>query len=211
MNKYHLPDGYKENTETKQYIDHDDGVIWQFGAYDLAFSMMNEVKSVIDIGCGGARKLRRFSMAGIPIIGYDANHPKELPWLDQRKIDLDKIEGEDLTAGAEFPSLIICADVIEHLLCPERLLVELIDLAIDGNIVMITTPDRELCHGSRHNGPPPNLAHAREWKGDELLSFIWDMIPLAYKEKLDLDLSFTQTTDKTTDKNTITIILKRNQ
>lgn len=209
MSAYYLPTAYKENTATKQYVDHDDGVIWQCGAYDLAFSLMSEVRSVIDIGCGGARKLRRFAALGIPVIGYDANHPKEEAWIDQRSIDLDHDNATDFLKGADLPALVICADVIEHLQHPLWLLGRLIDLALDGNIVIVTTPDRELSHGENHMGPPPNLAHVREWNMCELVDLIHDLVPETQKHRLLIDDRLTQTSNKSDAKQTITITMRR--
>ena len=69
--------------------------------------------------------------------------------------------------------MLVCGDVIEHLVRPERLLHGL-RLALDhgAHAVFLTTPDRELISGVGHLGPPENPAHVREWRSSELAEFM---------------------------------------
>lgn len=69
-------------------------------------------------------------------------------------------------------SLILCADVIEHLVNPAALLAVLRSL-MDGTrgrapLAILSTPERDLVRGRDHIGPPPNAHHVREWNQREL-------------------------------------------
>lgn len=139
--------------------------------------------TVYDVGCGWADKLAAMN-ASSPRnyyvgIDYGANieHCKETygPQEDGSGDWGDWIES-DLEVGLpKLPVLterkvIICSDVIEHLDNPSPLLRDL--ASIDGAIVIISTPERDIQHGYAHMGPSPNLCHVREWNAEELHGYL---------------------------------------
>jgi hypothetical protein len=65
-------------------------------------------------------------------------------------------------------SVVICADVIEHLVDPTSLLALLRGLTDKASAVIVTTPERDLVRGVADTGPPANSAHVREWNLEEL-------------------------------------------
>jgi hypothetical protein len=68
-------------------------------------------------------------------------------------------------------SLVICSDVIEHLVNPTELLRFLYDTAA---VTLLSTPERDLSRGTDHWGPPQNEAHVREWNLAELHALLED-------------------------------------
>jgi LPS sulfotransferase NodH len=60
-------------------------------------------------------------------------------------------------------SVIVCSDVIEHLVRPDRLLATLSAALRHARLLILSTPDRDLAHELRDMGPPANPSHVREW------------------------------------------------
>ena len=65
--------------------------------------------------------------------------------------------------------IVICADVIEHLLNPDELLECM--ARIDSEFIVLSTPDRDLLTKGV-DGPPDNNAHVREWNFEEFGAYI---------------------------------------
>mmetsp|Transcript_126749 Transcript_126749/g.405862 ORF Transcript_126749/g.405862 Transcript_126749/m.405862 type:complete len:210 (+) Transcript_126749:557-1186(+) len=74
------------------------------------------------------------------------------------------------------PSIVIAAEVVEHLRRPRRLLRVLRRLLAPGGgavAAVLTTPDRDAWYDRRyHLGPPHNPAHVREWNATEFVRFL---------------------------------------
>ena len=95
-------------------------------------------------------------------------------WGDWIGADLDD-DDSPLPLSSLNDSIVVCADVIEHVVHPERLLRKLRDLLERGaTALVLTTPERDLRRGRKHIGPSPNVAHVREWALDELRGFMAD-------------------------------------
>jgi hypothetical protein len=69
-------------------------------------------------------------------------------------------------------AVIVCADVIEHLVNPLPLLHTIKNWLVDAPVAIISTPDRVLNRGVHHLGPPDNPKHVREWEVDEFRCFL---------------------------------------
>jgi SAM-dependent methyltransferase len=67
--------------------------------------------------------------------------------------------------------LIVCADVIEHLAHPERLLNYAATQLAAGGRFIVSTPERDVMHGCDVL-ESPNPEHVREWNRSELGEFI---------------------------------------
>lgn len=153
------------------YIDR----IYQPEVYDLALKQMDETGAeyLIDIGCGQGHKLRSLTCS---IIGVDyglnldvcrAVMPKHR-WIEcdlEREIPV--IEVEVLSK-----SIVVCADVIEHLVDPTMLIRTLTAYSQYAKGVIISTPDRKVVYGYDHSGPPFNPGHVREWTTDEFAALL---------------------------------------
>jgi hypothetical protein len=147
----------------------------------------NNLSSVIDVGCGNGYKLvyylKDFETLGIetePCYTWLVNTYPDRKWF--------KHYGETKDCD-----LIICSDVIEHILDPDILLDYLISLG--AKYYIISTPCREvLCNHRRlrrlfkesWQGPPINKCHVREWTMSELKEYLsskFEIVYSAYCEK----------------------------
>jgi 2-polyprenyl-3-methyl-5-hydroxy-6-metoxy-1,4-benzoquinol methylase len=175
---YFLPVGYR--SRDRPVYDHkqpEEQRQWQRSVYTTAARIGESLQSlrVIDVGCGNGEKLvdlyPRFEIVGIDY-GENLRRCRERydfgTWLEH---DLDVDEPLPLSAEVE-RSIIVCADVVEHLLRPERLLMRLREALERADAAVISTPERILTHGSGQMGPPPNLAHVREWALDEFAALL---------------------------------------
>jgi len=174
--RFHVKPGYVVQRNPRYYRDMAEN-LWQPDVYTFAFGLARSlgVRTVVDIGCGKASKLRPFLDSGIDIVGLD--DPENVSWCresypqgDWRSIDLETIDA----ALAQNPALIdardgilIAADVIEHLKDPMPLLRALRECMRTAKLALISTPERDLLHGPEHMGPPVNEAHIREWNRAE--------------------------------------------
>ena len=64
-------------------------------------------------------------------------------------------------------SVVVCANVIEHLADPVPLLATLRDLLQDAPVAILTTPERDRVRGLDDMGPPGDPQHVREWSAAE--------------------------------------------
>jgi SAM-dependent methyltransferase len=68
--------------------------------------------------------------------------------------------------------LIICADVIEHLVDPDVVLRWIRLFSKPTSRIVLSTPERDLRRGRRSLGPPENLGHVREWNSREFCAYL---------------------------------------
>lgn len=151
------------------------GITFQPDVYALAeflAVLVDPFPTLLDIGAGWGEKLAAihdghpdWSFTALDY-GDNADHlDHAYPWLHVHRHDLEDLV--DLPAG-NF-DLIICSDVVEHLVNPEPLLRALL---ATGSIIVLSTPDRLVEHGPQHRGPSPNVCHVREWTAEELHSYL---------------------------------------
>jgi|Napbiome12C3dose_1001474.scaffolds.fasta_scaffold00006_9 SAM-dependent methyltransferase len=167
-----IKETYQIQLNPDYFLDEDNGVTWQEKIYDLAYFLGKRFgkKYIIDIGAGNGQKLRPFvNDFKITAIDFGEN-------LDLLKASIpnQKIIRFDLEKGLpKFnpntleDTIIICADVLEHIKDPHQLLKQLAKLSYTCAFLLISTPDRDKYRGEEHNGPSPNPAHIREWSFDE--------------------------------------------
>lgn len=174
---YFIKEGYRSRREPEYFVDENLNAVWQPDLYPEAATIARRlgVHRIIDVGCGTAGKLATLHPE-FDIVGIDYGSNIEVcqarydfgTWID---VDLDTSQTlgwHDVAA-----SVLVCGDVIEHLLNPENLL-RLLRRALDDGAaaLLLTTPDRELTNEPGHLGPPPNHAHVREWAIEELKRFM---------------------------------------
>jgi SAM-dependent methyltransferase len=170
---YCLPDGYQSREKPAYHDVSSETVLWQTDVYAYAFELASSLKAktVIDIGCGDGRKLLNF-FPEFNLIGVDYgenferhNQLANCTWIECNL--------EDSNSHPEFSSdmleesVIICADVIEHLQKPEILLDFLADCVDLGAALVLSSPERDLTHGKGNMGMPPNPCHVQEWNEAE--------------------------------------------
>lgn len=183
---YRLPSNYRRNVRPVDFDDHAEvtgkcaGWEWQPDVYPFAADVarMIAATTIVDVGCGAARKslllVDEFELIGLdraPIVGQitdnrgtwvaaDLERPGEIGFL------VESVEG----------AVIVCSDVIEHLVHPEVLVGELASLcAATASTLVLSTPDRVRTRGSRHRGPSPNRGHVQEWTLEELSAWLVDV------------------------------------
>ncbi|MBC7974477.1 MAG: methyltransferase domain-containing protein [Myxococcales bacterium] len=147
---------------------------WQPDVYIAARALAGQrsVSRIIDVGCGNGAKLIELATEH-KTIGIDRGANLErarttAPSLEWRAHDLQD-EGELPVTPEELAgSLVINADVIEHLPDPKRLLAKLRALHDHVDLILLSTPERHLTRGLRDPGPPANPAHIQEWTTREL-------------------------------------------
>ena len=157
------------------YTHHDDTSYkdqWQLEVYLKAKDIMekNNYNDVLDIGCGSGYKLinylGRFNTVGTEL---EVN----LNFLDNKYPNNKWIVSDFSCTPKINCDVLICSDVIEHLVNPDELMDYL--SAIDFKILLLSTPERELVHpsGSKHLfGPPANPSHIREWNYNEFGNYV---------------------------------------
>jgi SAM-dependent methyltransferase len=179
-----LPDRYliKAGYRQRERPDYDDqseiSANWQIGVYEQVVLLAERLNArhIVDVGCGDARKLAplhsRFSIVGIDYgvsLELCRNRYPYGTWIEY-----------DLTSEGSLPldervlrsSVIVCADVIEHLVHPEALLAKLREALRMAPVVLLSTPDRDLVNGRTDMGPPRNTGHVREWTLNEFSFFL---------------------------------------
>jgi len=130
---------------------------------------INNVKTIADVGCGSAFKLLKY-FSDYETIGYDLNFTVD--FLKRKYPDKIWIVS-DFDSSPNEVDLVICADVIEHVINPTNLL-NFIKKMNPKHIVM-STPDRDLLYeklGRPYLGPPVNSHHIREWSYMEFKNYI---------------------------------------
>lgn len=175
--KYFLPAGYVSRPDPAYFVDDNLSSVSQPDLYPEAAMVARRLgaRRIIDVGCGTAAKLVALHPE-FDVVGIDYGSNIETcqsrhgfgTWVEM-DLDASDAHGLDDVAGA----VLVCGDVIEHLVYPERLL-RMLKQALDGGgaALFLSTPERNLTHGSGHLGPPANPAHVREWGVDELQRFM---------------------------------------
>jgi 2-polyprenyl-3-methyl-5-hydroxy-6-metoxy-1,4-benzoquinol methylase len=166
---YFIKAGYKSRTEYVHYDDLEEEDKWQLEVYLRAYGLMkkNNWNSVVDIGCGSAYKLMKY-LGDFKKVGYElpdnvAELQRRYPKEDWRSTKFD--QKKEIVAD-----LIICSDVIEHLVDPDKLM-SYLELQ-DFGALILSTPERDICRGSDDLGPPRNPAHQREWNAAEFQRYV---------------------------------------
>lgn len=165
QDNYFIKNGYRTRRETS-YCDRKEGAeLCQRDVYLVAADLAKiyECKNVLDLGCGKAEKtvdlLGHLNIIGVDI-GTNIQHcERRFPQHKWINLNLDV----SIVPPAVEADMVICSDVIEHVLHPEFLMQYLSDLAKKVKVIIISTPERDLVHNPDHIGPPKNLAHIREW------------------------------------------------
>lgn len=177
MSEFCIKDGYVENPGPVYFLDDvttTRGMIFQPDVLAFAewIAEMSDITTIIDVGCGWGDKLaavreRHLDWTFIGIdYGSNIEHCRATySWGLWDERDLEDVF--DLDARA---AVIVCSDVIEHLVDPRALTGALRNSGAAA--IIISTPERDLEHGLDHNGPSPNPCHVREWNGIELRAFL---------------------------------------
>ncbi len=169
---YCLPAGYRANPP-RYFADEPAAWTYQPHVYALAGFLAERagVRHVVDLGAGNGQKLLPFAER-FHLIAVD--HGSNLERIRQvvpgaSCIEFDLERGvPPLPEAILRDSVVIAADVVEHLEDPRPLLRGLGDWCRLCPYVLLSTPDRERVRGLGSLGPPANPSHVREWSLGEL-------------------------------------------
>jgi 2-polyprenyl-3-methyl-5-hydroxy-6-metoxy-1,4-benzoquinol methylase len=175
---YYIHDGYNHRSEFIHFDDTKLADEWQNEVYKhvRGMAVKHECTTIFDIGCGSGFKLVKY-FSEFNIIGSEREptlsflrqtYPTKLlsfpgrMWIES---DFSVLPGENI-------DMVICADVIEHLLNPNELL-EYVQ-RINPKLFVISTPDQLLRKNEGREGPPRNCHHIREWNMQEFHRYLSD-------------------------------------
>jgi 2-polyprenyl-3-methyl-5-hydroxy-6-metoxy-1,4-benzoquinol methylase len=176
---FFIQDGYVSNLNPSHHIDlnftdESQKEVYIFGA---EFMKKNNLKTVVDVGCGSGYKLVKyfseFETVGIdtePCYSYLLKKYPTKKWLKSGEPE-KSFQQYELNAD-----MVICSDVIEHIINPTDLLNYI--KTLNSSYILLSTPDRRVLRTMRGygekawNGPPVNPAHVREWTPEEFHSYI---------------------------------------
>lgn len=209
---FYIKEGYAAREKGEYFADTltEQGVIHQPDVYEFVRYLGNRYycSHIIDIGCGRALKLAKlhpeFKVIGVDYgsnIQYCRSQYNFGQWIES---DLEHdlhlpIDGETLNN-----CIVVCSDVIEHLVDPTKLLTSLKRLLDRARAGVITTPERDLVRGKDDFGPPKNPSHVREWNLEEFQSLV-----SSFRFKIGfMGLTFNNNCDL--EKKTIAAVLENN-
>lgn len=180
---YFIKAGYVENPGPVYFLDDPkatpagDAVTFQPDVYSFAAWAADfaGLTRIMDVGCGWGEKLEAmhgehpdWSFVGLD---YGANITRCIDTYDWGAwVDTDFEHLAEDALKAYRPDVVICSDVIEHLVNPVPMLRSL--RASGAEVVIISTPERDVQYGYDHMGPSRNLCHVREWNAAELKAFL---------------------------------------
>jgi hypothetical protein len=168
--EHHIDIEYKDEGQREVYL------------FCRDFMKENQLNTVIDVGCGSAYKLttilNEFNTIGIetePCYTYLQQTFPERKWLLSGEQEKSFVIHNELINS----DVVICSDVIEHIVNPDDLVDYL--LSLKSKFYIISTPCREiLCKHPKFShfyqkswhGPPNNRCHVREWTMTEFKQYI---------------------------------------
>lgn len=177
---YCISSPYRVNAHPKHYVDLNEKDRWQDEVYQYAHTQMtsSQSSSIVDVGCGSGYKLMKYFRA-FETVGYETE-----PCLSfLRRTYPDRTWVASGESEKSFPvqqitqcDIVICSDVIEHIVDPDSLIRFL--LSLEWKWLILSTPDREVLRGMKQygekawTGPPVNPAHVREWTFQEFSTYL---------------------------------------
>lgn len=148
---------------------------WQYYVYRLARDLARRrgAKSVLDVGSGPGTKIRDLIEplgVDLALVDQPSTRPiaeRTLPGATFVAADLSEI---DLDLGRRF-DLIVCSDVVEHLLDPDPCVAFVRAHLEPRGLALFSTPDRERLRGANCL-ESPHPEHVREWSGSEFRAYL---------------------------------------
>lgn len=166
--RFGLPAEYRQRQQPQYFIDDtDDGITWQPDVYPYAVRLSRHLgrHTIIDMGRGRAGKLTALAQSepDYRFIGID--YGPNIRWCIANLsfgqwLDADLETCTDLPIPSDTPrtALIICSDVLEHLVRPDIALALIHRLAVAGRnaAAVLSTPARERRAGADYLDEPRN-------------------------------------------------------
>lgn len=176
MAAYHLPDGYRRRERAQAALDPSPArAPYNLAALECA---LHERDVLLDLGCGTAHHLLAleapewrvgFDLPDV-VVRLKRDHPSGV-WVD---VDLEHAQAFPMSAVTLERSVVLCADVIDAMARPDRLLSVVVDALRRGAAsAVLATVDRERAP-SPTEGPPLDPARRQEWTFEELEALVRD-------------------------------------
>lgn len=147
---------------------------YQWDVYETAARCVRQLglKSLLDVGSGPPLKLSALMPAGLDICLVDQPNTARLARsiLPQATFIAANLENNLPSISKSF-DLVLCVDVIEHLVDPDPCLQFMREHVVRGGLIMISTPEREILRGKNCTHCPHPM-HVREWSFVEFSSFL---------------------------------------
>jgi 2-polyprenyl-3-methyl-5-hydroxy-6-metoxy-1,4-benzoquinol methylase len=140
----------------------------------------------VDVGTGGGYKLMKY-FSDVRTLGLDLE--PNVSWLKDKMPDREWAE-VPLSESAPGFDLLICADVIEHLVDPDELL-GFIERS-KPKFAIVSTPNRDNLLECFAAGPPRNTCHVREWSSAEFAEYLgqrFEILSHTYPDPARRDVS----------------------
>lgn len=174
MKNYFLKDSYVSRTEYVHYNDQLEEDNWQLEIYLHALGLMKKynLQKVIDLGCGSAYKLVTY-LGEYKTIGLEIK--ENLDFLKNKYPNKEWLESDFSLNHNLSTDVLICSDVIEHIVDPDDLIEYIKNISF--KYLILSTPERDLVYEKDSkflDGPPRNPAHQREWNYNEFNRYISD-------------------------------------
>lgn len=170
---YGAPSGTRKFTQYRSYFG--DELEWQRSVYEHALSLYEAnpgFANILDLGCGaGTKSLSRFGGTG-KLLQVDRNDfrddavkASDVPFQQVSLEQYDDLEALLAALDPTEPTLIVCADVIEHLIDPRPLLsfIRRVLMRHPDNVAILSTPNHDSFEGVRSGSLPSNREHYRQW------------------------------------------------
>lgn len=184
--RYGIKPDYQPNLTSQGYAAPDAPDYWtpdrialsagyQYDVYKFAAELMQGpgVASVLDVGSGPPMKLKLLLPArplALHLVDQAQSAPLAARLLPAATFTAANLETVDLDLGRRF-DLVICADVIEHLLDPDPCLRFIRRHLSPAGVLLISTPERDILRG-RECRSCPHPMHVREWNRAEFADFL---------------------------------------
>ena len=184
-NAYCIKAGYQSNLAPASF-DEDGSVYWtpqrvtaslafQFHVYQTAQRLMRErsFRTVLEVGCGPAAKTRQIlapAARRIVLVDQPSVERMATRMLPQAEYIATNLERPSFPGDEQF-DLVLCADVIEHLLDPDPCLLMMREHLQPQGLLVLSTPDRDVLRG-RNCMASPKRDHVREWNRTEFAEFV---------------------------------------
>ena len=187
-NDYFLPENYIARQERTTVEHASNKTYWtqgrlktshfyQFPVYEYALKIIHKhnIRIMADIGCGPAAKMP-FIHKNCPELEIYGVDQKSAINFCKNNYDFGHWYVDDFEAPSENvpdfeADLVISADVIEHLLDPDKLLSYIEKKMRKDGLVILSTPDRDRLYGKDTlvSGHPD---HVREWNREEFAAYL---------------------------------------
>lgn len=183
---YFIKPGYKPNLTQNTYDVTDNQTYWspdrldigskyQYDVYADAIQLLTANSKLLDIGSGPPQKLNHFlgrDKAGVWLVDQPSTSALAKHLLPHANFVSANLENITIDLNIRF-DIIICADVIEHLVDPDPCLAFIQRHLEYHGSAFISTPERDVLRG-RHCMSSPHPMHVREWNKMEFRMLLED-------------------------------------